>query len=192
MKLNTLVVGAGPAGITTAINLDKICKVGLALRESINSKLFLDELNENRGIISSIVEDDRYKSLEGESKLKHIYESFDEIEDIWDVLVLCTPCEAYVEIIKKLNYLKKIKSIILISPSIGSSLLISSHMREVGREVEVVSLSTYYAASKKYLDENRTKIITKGVKKKVYIASSQLDGNGLELVKKLMNEWMNE
>ncbi len=189
MKLNVLVVGAGPAGITTVINLDKICtRVGLAIRESNNSSFFMEELNKNKGLISSVVEDDRYKNLEGEKKLEDIYESFDEIEDIWDAVVLCIPFEAYVEVVKKLFYLKKIETVILISSSIGSSLLVSSYMREEGRRVEVVSLSTYYAASKRYLDKYRTKIITKGVKKKVYIGSMGEARRGINLVKVLLGE----
>jgi hypothetical protein len=76
-----------------------------------------------------------------------------------------------VSVLKQLDdsVMKYVRHVILVTPAIGSNTLVFSYLKQAGYAAEVISLSTYYAATKGY--ESSVNVLTKGVKKKIYIGS---------------------
>jgi hypothetical protein len=172
---NTLIVGAGPAGIQIAVN---ICgwstDLGLVNRKSLHGDRLKKELEEAGYTLAAKTQDAKYQDLSGEARLTHFYEGYDGIHDNWKTLIICTPSDSYKDIIKdlKVDSLQKVKTIILVSPGLGSNLLVKSQLKRESR-IEVISFSTYYAATK--FEPGNLSVrssFTKVIKKRIYIASS--------------------
>ncbi len=185
---NTLVVGAGPAAINVAVNISSswCSNIGLLNRKSSHTTKLKKQLKENNFTISSKVQNENHFKLSGKVKLKHFYEGYLNIDDIWQTLIICTPSDSYKEIINALNLdlLKEVKTIILISPSIGSNLLINSQLKNLKDRIDVISFSTYYAATKfQCKDSSILSVFTKALKKRIYIASSKNNSTIISYVK---------
>ncbi|WP_426446527.1 opine metallophore biosynthesis dehydrogenase [Paenibacillus sp. S-38] len=173
----TLLVGAGPAAVHTAVQLSRgwCTELGLANRPGAHSVRLKEELQRSGQTLYSIVQAERCRHLSGEAKLSRFHVSFAEVEEGWQTLVLCTPSDSYREILEALraDSRRELRTIILLSPAIGSNLLVRSLLGSAGDRVEVVSLSNYYAATK--WEPGRDSVIhayTKACKKRVYLASS--------------------
>lgn len=188
---STLIVGAGPAAIQVAVHLGKgwCTQLGVLNRKSPHTTQLKKELEQGDYILKANVQDEKKRHLAGTVRLDQFYEGFETIEDRWDTLILCTPSDSYIQVIRELSLdrLRRLGSILLISPSIGSNLLVRSELGQAKERIEVISFSTYYAATK--LDPQESSILvsyTKAFKKRVYIGSSHPLSSKVFEVQRLM------
>lgn len=188
---NTLIIGGGPVGINVGVNISNgySSSIGLLNRAGLKTDMLKKALKEKDYTIISKVQDEKHLQLSGEAKLRRFYEGYDNMEDIWQTIMICTPSDSYKDIIDSLdfNLLKEVRAIILISPSIGSNLLVNSRLKELKEKIDVISFSTYYAATK-FEPKNPSCItcFTKALKKRIYIASSKKDSTIVLDVKKFI------
>ena len=187
---NVLIVGAGPAGIHVAVDISKgWCKqLGLANRKGTHSDRIMQELHSRSFVLSTEVQVEAHRHLSGDAQLSCYYDGFDAIEDIWQTLIVCTPSDSYMSVIKELNLaaLIEVKRIILLSPGIGSNLLVQNLVSFHNKGIEIISLSTYYAATRFDSDgKSILKSIVRGLKRKVTAASNQTGSIALGCVNAL-------
>lgn len=172
---NVLIVGSGPVGINLYINFNKgyAEKVGLKIRNSKNSQLFLKNLKSNNNLIESTVSINEINSISGKCLLENLYIDSEELINEWDILILCTPCDVYLSVLKDLNLKKltRIKKIVLISPEFGSGLILKNFLKD-DKVIEFISFSNYFGASN-FSDDNRCLVITNALKKNVYIGTAR-------------------
>lgn len=185
---NVLIIGAGPAAIHVAVDISKgWCEqLGLANRKGTHTDRLKQELESCSGNISTVVQVESKSHLSGEVQLTRFYEGFEHIDNVWQTLILCTPCDTYLSVIKQLNLdkLTEIKTILLLSPGIGSNLLVQSAVSKCNDSIEIISLSTYYAATR--FDPRGSTLITsivKGLKRKVFVGSNKPNSHALINVK---------
>lgn len=174
---NTLIVGAGPAAINIAVNISKgwCDRLGLVNRPGAHTNQLKDEFNKHGQILLAKYQNPSSRHLNGKVNLDIFYESYHLIEDKWDTLFICTPSNSYQEVIQALEIkkLKRIKTIILISPGIGSTFMVKSMLKEEMDRMDVITFSAYYAATKhEKPGSNSLSVLTKALKKRIYIASS--------------------
>ncbi|ANX11541.1 hypothetical protein ABE41_005935 [Fictibacillus arsenicus] len=181
-----MIAGAGPAAIQTAVQLSRgfSKKIGFYNRTGTHADRFKEELKQNQYHISLTVQgsDTVYST-----KIHHFFDSSDGLQDEWDTLILSTPCFSYSDVMQSLRIvnLKRLKTIILISPNIGSNDLVRNYTNK--GIVDVISMSTYYAATKHSSSDSVTKAHTKTFKKRIYIASSKKDSYMLTVLKRFLN-----
>lgn len=187
----TLVIGAGPAGIHVAVDLSKgwCSRLGLLNRKGSHSDRIQTELESNGHMLTSVVQVEACKHLSGEARLDCYYDGFDAVDDCWQTLILCTPSDSYASVIDalKLETLTKASAILLLSPGIGSNLLVQNRLGKLSERIEVISCSTYYAASK--FDPGQAtllKSIVKGIKRKIVIGSSKRESEAFINVKRFI------
>ena len=175
---NVLLVGAGPAGIHVAVDVASgWCDLlGLLNREGAHTDQLKKELQQSEGRVSTLARVEACRHLVGEAKLSCFYEGFDAVEDLWDTIILCTPSDSYADVVEALRFdsLHRAKRLVLLSPGIGSNLLVQSRLGSAKERVEVISFSTYYAATKFESDSRLTPSIN-GIKRKIYVASNRRD-----------------
>lgn len=193
---NVLVAGAGPAAIKIISDISKEIngKIAIVNRSGERSRLMSQACEKYGYIVTSrIVGSNAQPNLKSDvkTKISGFYEGWQELRDIWDTLVICTPSDGYIGVIQEMitQRLSKIKQIVLVSPGLGSGLLVNSLLREAGLSVEVISLSSYYAATKweTHGGLNLT-TITKAIKRKIYAGTSYAHSSFLGLVRTWLHE----
>ncbi|MCG7497840.1 opine metallophore biosynthesis dehydrogenase [Vibrio sp. Of7-15] len=179
---NTLLIGAGPAAIQMAVLLAGgwVKQLGIASRSSDHWSDFQAQYKA-AGQVSVVPAKLTLTSLAGVACFECCYGQLDKIENQWDTMVLCVPADGYQKVLKQipLQKLDRIQRVILLSSSFGAHLVVNHQFQCVGQHVEVVSLSTYFAATKGDRTENnegkcsnsRVNVITKARKKRIYLAS---------------------
>lgn len=183
---NTLITGAGPAAIQTAIQLYQgfSTKLGLYNRAGTHADRVKKELEQNQFEISLTVQGS--ENIQ-QAKVDLFNNNGKSINDEWDTLILATPCSSYTDVIDSLDVknMKRVKTIILVSPNIGSNELIKNHLKN--SKVEVLCMSTYYAATK-FNSGTVISAHTKTYKKRIYIASSKKESQMLKVLQCFLNE----
>ena len=174
---NTLIVGAGPAAINIAVNVSRgwCDKLGLVNRKGIHTNRLKESFKVHGKLFKSRYQNHSNYHLNGEAKIDIFYGDYQELEDQWETLIICTPSNSYIEVIHSLSLekFKKIKTLILISPGIGSNFLIEHYFKSEMKGLDVISLSAYYAATKYEIGEiDGLNVLTKALKKRIYLASS--------------------
>ncbi|XEC93089.1 opine metallophore biosynthesis dehydrogenase [Paenibacillus tarimensis] len=174
---NTLIVGAGPAALQVAVHLSGgwCGRIGLLNRKGSHATRLAEELKTTGNRVSAVIQSERHRHLSGDALLSRFYEGFDELDDCWETIVICTPCDSYKEVIDALrpSRLQAVRTIVLLSPGIGSNLFVNSRLGMCKDRIDVVSLSAYYAATKFAPGEQSvTSCFTKAFKKRIYISSS--------------------
>ncbi|MDE8604801.1 opine metallophore biosynthesis dehydrogenase [Marinomonas sp. RSW2] len=189
---NTLLIGAGPAAVQMAVIFARgwTQRLGIASRCSDHWSDFLQQYKQlNQVSVRSTKP--ALSSLAGTAHFDQCYEQLTHIDNQWDTIVLCVPADCYQHVLKQipLQQLDKIKRVILLSPSFGSHLIVKHQFQCTNRNIEVLSFSTYFAATKStvFNDKNtvlkdvsdkwissRINVITKARKKRIYISASNL------------------
>lgn len=173
---NILIVGSGPVAMNMTINLSKgfLGEIGMVARESDKTISFLQQLKNNDFTIMGNASKRELFKVEGSYKLKKLYIGYANIDDIWETMVLCVPCDCYMDILKKVDLLRltRVKTIILVSPEFGSSIVVSNYLNREIRKLEIISLSNYFGATKYSSSKSLIEVTTKALKKKIYIGSS--------------------
>jgi staphylopine/pseudopaline/yersinopine synthase len=183
---NVLIAGAGPAAIQTAVQLSRgfSRKIGFYNRTGTHADRLKEELEQNQYHVSLTVQgsDTVYRT-----KIDAFFHSRDQLQDEWDTLILSTPSYSYYDVMEALGIVnvKQLSTIILLSPNIGSSDLVSNFINKIN--VDVISMSTYFAATKYSRSETVTHAHTKTFKKRIYLASSKKESEMLPVVKCFLN-----
>ncbi|MCR8842700.1 opine metallophore biosynthesis dehydrogenase [Paenibacillus sp. SC116] len=188
---DTLLIGAGPAAIHVAVQLSRgwSSKLGLLNREGPHAARLLHDLEKSQQCVSSRVHGEEYQHLEGTVRLHRFYAGYTslEVDGSWKTIIICTPCDSYRDVIRQLQLerLPFVHTIVLLSPSFGSNLLVTSELPLV-RSIDVISLSTYFAATK-FDSASMTTSYTKAMKKKIYAASNQSSSWSIEPLQRFIS-----
>ncbi|MBD7963487.1 opine metallophore biosynthesis dehydrogenase [Fictibacillus norfolkensis] len=168
---NTLIAGAGPAAIQTAVQLYSGFseRIGLYNRPGVHAQRIKKELIHNNFEVSLTIQG---KETELTAKIDCFFDDVSQLSDEWDTVILATPCTSYVDVIESLQTaeLKRVRTIVLLAPNIGSNDLVKNLLLQ--ETIEVISMSTYYAATKFHADSAVT-AHTKAFKKRIYLGSSK-------------------
>ncbi|WP_341805017.1 opine metallophore biosynthesis dehydrogenase [Paenibacillus turpanensis] len=188
-----LFAGAGPAALQTAVLMAKAgCeRIGFANRSGSRNDFLRDKLNDAGASITVTVHQQKHAALAGTAKVDCFIDGYAQVADEWDTLFFCTPCEAYLDIVRELNInaLLRVKTIVLLSPGLGSAMLVQSQLDPHSRgRIEVISCSTYFAATKpdNPNGSNPWTAATKAVKRRIYIGSSRRNCPGAESIRQLL------
>lgn len=170
-----LILGTGPAAIQVAVNLKNNmgCTIGMAGRKSVRANRLFEELDKNNDNVCVQVQNPAHAALSGTCRIDQIFRGYEMVEDQWDTLFLCVTNEAYLGVIEQLDHavIEQVNCVVLVSPTIGSNRLVGHYLNQAGCFAQVISLSTYYAATKRIEGTDLTTVLTKGVKKKIYIGA---------------------
>lgn len=182
-----LLVGFGPASIQVAVDLARRgCeRLGFLNRPGAKTRRLRMALESQRHL--SLLGQGQYEAISGQARVDDFYEDPLQLHDEWQILVLCVPAHAYREVLESLPWdsLARLQYILLLSPALGSALLAAQLVRG-RREVEIASLSNYYAATKYAAAEDPLTAVTKAVKRRVYIASTQQESAFLEGIRGML------
>lgn len=169
-----LLVGLGAVAIQFAFDLRSTTdgRLGFMNRPGARTRLVCDAIAAGHNL-----------SLDGRGSaasepvsmpIEYFHEGAEDLNDRWSTLVLCTPADSYVDVIKTLPWdrLTRIHSIVLMSPFLGAALLVEAAL-PVDRRFNVVSLSSYFGDTK-ILDAKRPlAATTKAFKRRIFIAANR-------------------
>lgn len=154
------------------------------LRKVTEGKLgFMNRPGSRSRLVREAIEAGHPLSLDGQGRaaseaismpVECFYEGMNDLGDHWSTLVLCTPADSYVDVIKTLPWerLTRVRSIVLMSPFLGAALLVEAALPD-DRKCDVVSLSSYFGDTK-ILDVNRPlAATTKAFKRRIFIAANR-------------------
>ncbi|WP_423394058.1 opine metallophore biosynthesis dehydrogenase [Burkholderia sp. LMG 21824] len=171
---NFLLVGLGAVAIQFAFDLRSVTagKLGFMNRAGARSRLIRDSIAAGQAL--SLDGRGRALSETVSMPIGYFHDSGDDIDDQWNTLVLCTPADCYVDVIKALPWdrLTQVRSIVLMSPFLGAALLVEAAL-PANRQFAVVSLSSYFGDTK-ILDADRPlAATTKAFKRRIFIAANR-------------------
>lgn len=174
----TLIAGTGPVALQLAVLLKTAlgCAVGIAGRLSARSARVFSGLEGSERHVNASVEDQRHHALAGECRLDEVYRSYGGVAGDWTVLVLAVTADAYQVVLQELQAVLSagsLKCVVLVSPTFGSGILVHSYLRAHGVDAEVISLSSYLGDTRWATGEPSHQVLTLGVKKRVYVGSTQ-------------------
>ncbi|MFK0525910.1 opine metallophore biosynthesis dehydrogenase [Paenibacillus illinoisensis] len=172
-----LIMGTGPTSVQLAVLFKKQrgSYIGIAGRQSVRSDDFFASLRRHDQHIRVSVQNEKHRSVEGECRLDRIFTGYSRIEGSWDTLILAVTTDAYVQVLSQVNpdVLKQVQCIVLVSPTFGSNRLVHQYVSELGYTPEVISFSTYCGDTRWADRQPSNHVVTTGVKKKLYIGSTQ-------------------
>lgn len=176
MDKRVLVIGTGPASVQLCMIVKNHlgCEVGLAGRKSVRSESFFQSLRMNGNHIRVSVQNHQNERLQGECLVDHVYPGLDTIRGEWDHVVLAVTTDAYLDVLHTIpgEVFKGVRSIVLVSPTLGSNSLVKHDLAQVQPEAEIISFSTYLGDTRWRERDPSHHVITTAVKKKLYIGST--------------------
>ncbi|MMZ54943.1 hypothetical protein D1872_167780 [compost metagenome] len=179
-----LILGTGPTSIQLAVMLKNHlnCCIGIVGRESVRSEPFFVALKQSNQRIRVDIQNEKHRQMEGECFIDHVYHGYGTITGEWDTVILSVTTDAYIEVLKQINdqLLKQVRCMVLISPTFGSNSLILHYMNSIQSSAEIISFSTYLGDTRWMSGEPSNHVITTGVKKKVFIGSSNDESQNIE------------
>ncbi|MFJ7698751.1 opine metallophore biosynthesis dehydrogenase [Lysinibacillus fusiformis] len=173
---SVLILGTGPTAIQLAVNFKHYftSKVAIAGRESIRSQKVFDSIVQHQLALQVSVQNNQHQPVAGECTIDELFKGYHTINGNWDTVILCVTTDAYISVLAQIetDVLREVSCFILISPTFGSSYLITNFLKDVSPHAEVISFSTYYGDTRWLDDIPSNTVVTTGVKKKVYIGST--------------------
>ncbi|MFF2795780.1 opine metallophore biosynthesis dehydrogenase [Lysinibacillus xylanilyticus] len=184
-----LLLGTGPTVIQLAVNFKNYynCKVAIAGRESLRSKIFFETIVQHQRELNVNIQNTQHRSVAGKCIIDAFFKGYHTVSGDWDTVVLSVTTDSYISVLTQIDkeVLKKASCFILISPTFGSSHLITNFLKNLSPQAEVISFSTYYGDTR-WLGENPSnEVLTTGVKKTVYIGSTYSKSDRLDELSKL-------
>ncbi|MGG4442721.1 opine metallophore biosynthesis dehydrogenase [Brevibacillus fortis] len=171
-----LLLGTGPASIQMAVLLKKQgdCCIGIVGRESVRSESFFTALKQSSEQIFVDIQNEKHQNLKGECQIDHVFHGYETVTGEWDTFLLSVTTDAYIEVLQQIHdqVLQQIKCIVLVSPTFGSNSLLRHYLNSIHSNAEIISFSTYLGDTRWFHDKPSNRVITTGVKKKVYIGST--------------------
>ncbi|MCM3782475.1 opine metallophore biosynthesis dehydrogenase [Neobacillus mesonae] len=171
-----LICGTGPVSIQMAVYMKKKLNsyVGITGRTSSRSEHFFTAINHSESQIQASVQNELHQDMAGECSVDEIYNSYESVKGQWDVLMLAVTTDAYGQVLHKLDskVIQQAKSIILISPTLGSNHLVQGYITELNPSAEIISFSTYLGDTRWIEGTPSNRVLITAVKKKLYIGST--------------------
>ncbi|MFM9277497.1 opine metallophore biosynthesis dehydrogenase [Paenibacillus jiagnxiensis] len=188
----TLILGTGPTTVQLAVLLNNRlnCCIGIAGRDSLRSDLFYASLQSSQKRIFAETQNAKHRQLEGECLVDDVFHGYETVTGEWDTVILSVTTDVYLEVLRRLDtrILKQAKCIILISPTFGSNHLVHHYINELQSEAEIISFSTYLGDTRWKSGEPSNRVITTGVKRKVFIGSTQGSSHNVKRLYKLFGQ----
>jgi hypothetical protein len=189
---NVLVAGTGPAAVQLAVLLKRrrSCRVGIAGRRSVRSIPFFDALRQSGGTVAVDTSHPKLGALQGECLVDEAFHDYGSIEGQWDTLILSVTADAYVSVLAqlRLELLRGLRCVALLSPTFGSNSLIRHYLKEIGCNAEVVSFSTYLGDTRRTVDRPPNRVLTTAAKRKVYVGAAGPRSQSVETFRVLYEE----
>jgi len=181
---SVLILGTGPTAIQLAVNFKSHLnsKVAIAGRESIRSKIFFEAIVQHQLALQVSIQNTQHQSVAGEFTIDGLFKGYHTIYGNWDTVVLSVTSDSYITVLEQIDnkVLREVNCFILISPTFGSSHLITNFLKNLSTHAEVISFSTYYGDTRWLDDIPSNKVMTTGVKKTLYIGSTNSKSERLD------------
>lgn len=198
---NILIAGTGPVAVQLAYIFSKdeqnqVDMVGRA-KYSQKSQRFYQAYQKDQQRLEVTVQNNQHKTLSGQFYIHHLYADYSNLNQMvsmqqYDTLVLACNADGYTSVIQQLPQyiLENLQHIVLISPTIGSHMIVQQQLTEINKHVEVVSFSTYIGDTRIINETTPHQVMTTGVKKYVYIGSTddKKDSDFILNMKKLFED----
>ncbi|NLU18823.1 opine metallophore biosynthesis dehydrogenase [Serratia liquefaciens] len=174
---STLILGAGPAAFQLAADIKAAghVSIGLYNRPSIKGERLRLHLAQTPDLLVEAT--GKAQKTQGKCRV-HIDSYIDNLSQAggnWQRLVLAVPADQYYDVLKQVPWgaLPQLHSVVLLSPSIGSGLMVQSLLTAAGYpSVDIISLSSYYADTKYHDAATPYSVYTKAFKQRVYVAAT--------------------
>lgn len=164
---NVLLVGLGAVAIQVALDLRRhgAGRLGALNHPGRRSQRIAEALA--RGACLQLEGQGQHRWLSGNAALDVFHQDPAELRDDWQTLVLCVPADSYLDVVRGLPWerLGGVRTLLLVSAFIGANLLVRSAL-PAGCQATVLSLSSYYAATKVIDETQPLRAPTKAVKRR--------------------------
>ncbi|KZE49002.1 hypothetical protein AV540_15585 [Brevibacillus parabrevis] len=184
-----LLLGTGPVAVQLAVLLKNEwnCQVGIVGRKSVRSASFFSAVKESGQRLIVHVQNEQHRRLAGECVLDYLFCGYQTVYGEWDTIVLSVTADAYIEVLQQLDepILQQVRRVVLISPTFGSGGLVRQYLQERQSEAEVISFSTYLGDTRWLNGDPSHEVVTTGVKKKVFIGSTNLLSASVKILREL-------
>ena len=177
MRPSILIVGTGPVAVQLGVLFDKYLDAEIAFvsrsHVSARSKQFVEAVAAS-GDIEAHVQNKQHDTLTGTATPCHVFDAYASVTGTYDYLVLACTADAYVDTLKQLPnaVLEKIKSVLLVSPTLGSNIIVRTQLEPIQPQIDVVSCSTYLGDTR-VLDQTKPyRVTTMGLKKHLYLGAT--------------------
>lgn len=171
-----LIAGTGPAAVQLAVLFGKEpgSVVAIAGRDSVRAAPFFCAMLQSGNRVRAEVQNAQHQALAGECVLERVFLGYETVEGEWDTLILAVAANAYIEVLRCMpdETLRQVRRIVLLSPTFGSNHLVCHYMAGIQPEAEVISFSTYLGDTRWAQGEPSERVLTTGMKRKLYVGSS--------------------
>lgn len=172
-----LIAGTGPTSVQLAVMMKNRlgCAVGIAGRESHRSDTFFSALARSGGVLGVAVQNSAHHRLAGECEVDEVFRRYECVTGEWRTLVLSVTADAYVAVLNGLGscFLRQLGCVVLVSPTFGSNSLVQNYLRRHSSDAEVISFSSYLGDTRWGAGCPAHRVLTAGVKRKLYLGSSR-------------------
>ncbi|RTX74081.1 staphylopine biosynthesis dehydrogenase [Mammaliicoccus sciuri] len=188
----TLIVGTGPV----AIQLGNICNqhtnqvIDMVCRASTSTKSNqLYKAYQRDGYFEVESQNHSHYHLKGRFTINQLYRDLDKVDDVYHTMIMACTADAYLNVLRQLSteVLKSMKCIILVSPTFGSQMIIEQFMIEINKEIEVISFSTYIGDTRISDIASPNRVLTTGMKKKLYVGSNKSNSLIIDVIRNVFN-----
>ncbi|HEM7580235.1 MULTISPECIES: opine metallophore biosynthesis dehydrogenase [Serratia] len=182
----TLILGAGPAAIQLATDIKAAgnARIGLYNRPSEKGRRLKQHLAHTPSLWLTGAGKAQRTQDDAQVTIDRYCDDLALVGGDWRRLILAVPADQYHDVLRQVPWaaLPQLRSLILLSPSIGSGLMAQSLLQEAGQShVEVISLSSYYADTKYQNAEQPYRAYTKAFKQRIYLAGAGTRSDCAEL-----------
>lgn len=182
----TLILGAGPAAIQLAADIKAAgnARIGLYNRPSEKGRRLKQHLAHTPSLWLTGAGKAQRTQDDAQVTIDRYCDDLALVGGDWRRLILAVPADQYHDVLRQVPWaaLPQLRSLILLSPSIGSGLMAQSLLQEAGQShVEVISLSSYYADTKYQNTEQPYRAYTKAFKQRIYLAGAGTRSDCAEL-----------
>ncbi len=184
---NTLIVGGGPV----AIQLAQICSqmahqtidMVSRVKTSASSQRVYNAYQRD-GYFKVTTQNAAHQQLSGEFKVRQFYKDIQEVSSTYNTLIMACTADAYRSILNRLAKatVECLQHIVLVSPTLGSHMVIEQLLSELNLDVEVVSFSTYLGDTRVVDTTQPHQVLTSGVKSKLYVGSTHTDSRFIDRI----------
>lgn len=189
---NVLLLGTGPTAIQLAMNFKNYfhSKVAIAGRESLRSKLFFESVEQHQHALKVNVQNNQHHFVAGECTIDALFKGYHTVCGNWEIVVLSVTTDSYLSVLAQIkpSVLKEVRCFILISPTFGSSHIVTNYLKNRSPHAEVISFSTYYGDTRWLGGIPSNEVLTTGVKKTVYIGSTNSQSYRVDGLSKLFRQ----
>ncbi|BET64739.1 opine metallophore biosynthesis dehydrogenase [Yersinia pseudotuberculosis] len=191
--LPTLILGAGPAAIQLAVDISATgdARLGLYNRPSTKGERLKQYLALTPTLYLQGTGKAQATQKESSVTIDCYIDQLAQAVGDWQRLILAVPADHYYAVLQQIPWvaLPQLKSVILLSSSMGSGLMVQNLLNAAGkRDVEVISLSSYYADTKYIRAETQDigaiqpyRAYTKAFKQRIYLANQWGNAGSAEM-----------